>query len=74
MNIKKTFLLSALAVAVSAALTTNTALAETKPTTNNFWWPEQLDLRPLRQHSAESNPMGNAFNYAEEFKNSILRL
>jgi catalase-peroxidase len=35
---------------------------------NQFWWPEKLDLRPLRQHGAESNPMGETFNYAEEFK------
>ncbi len=34
---------------------------------NQFWWPEQLDLRPLRQHAAESNPLGEDFNYAEEF-------
>jgi len=31
------------------------------------WWPEKLDLRPLRQHSPKSNPMGDDFNYAEEF-------
>ncbi len=34
---------------------------------NQFWWPEQLDLSPLRRHSAESNPMGKSFNYAKEF-------
>jgi len=28
-------------------------LAETEPTTNSFWWPEQLDLKPLRQNAAE---------------------
>ncbi len=39
-----------------------------KASSNQFWWPEQLDLSPLRQHSAESNPYGKAFNYAEEFK------
>ncbi len=33
-----------------------------------FWWPEQLDLLPLRQHAAESSPMDKAFNYAEQFK------
>ena len=32
------------------------------------WWPNQLKLNILRQHSALSNPMGEAFNYAEEFK------
>jgi catalase-peroxidase len=35
---------------------------------NQFWWPERLDLSPLRQHAASSNPMGAKFNYAEEFK------
>ncbi len=36
--------------------------------TNIDWWPNQLNLDILRQHSAESNPMGKDFNYAEEFK------
>ena len=37
-------------------------------TSNRDWWPNQLNLRILHQHSAKSNPMGEAFNYAEEFK------
>jgi catalase-peroxidase len=36
--------------------------------TNRDWWPNQLDLRVLHQHSALSNPMGEAFDYAKEFK------
>jgi len=32
------------------------------------WWPNQLNLKVLHQHSAMSNPMGEEFNYAEEFK------
>ncbi len=39
-----------------------------KGTSNQDWWPNQLNLRILRQHSSLSNPMGEAFNYAEEFK------
>lgn len=35
---------------------------------NRDWWPNQLKLNILRQHSAASNPMGESFNYAEEFK------
>ena len=35
---------------------------------NRDWWPNQLDLRGLHQHSALSNPMGEAFDYAAEFK------
>ena len=36
--------------------------------TNADWWPHQLKLNILHQHSAKSDPMGAAFNYAEEFK------
>ncbi len=35
---------------------------------NADWWPNQLNLNILQQHSERSNPMGTAFNYAEEFK------
>jgi catalase-peroxidase len=35
---------------------------------NRDWWPNQLKLNILRQHSSLSNPMGEDFNYAEEFK------
>ena len=35
---------------------------------NRDWWPNQLNLDILHQHSALSNPMGEAFNYAEAFK------
>lgn len=37
-------------------------------TRNHDWWPNQLNLNILRQHSSLSNPMGEDFNYAEEFK------
>ncbi|HVB33853.1 MAG TPA: catalase/peroxidase HPI [Patescibacteria group bacterium] len=36
--------------------------------TNRDWWPNQLDLRVLHQHSSLSNPMGEEFDYAKEFK------
>jgi catalase-peroxidase len=35
---------------------------------NGDWWPNQLNLAILHQHSSLSNPMGEAFNYAKEFK------
>ena len=56
------------ALVAVAAVHAAPAEAAGKPTSNQFWWPEKLDLRPLRQHGAESNPMGDDFNYAEEFK------
>lgn len=37
-------------------------------TTNRDWWPNQLNLDILHQHSSKSNPMGQDFNYADEFK------
>jgi catalase-peroxidase len=40
----------------------------TRPRSNRDWWPNQLDLDVLRQHSARSNPLGPDFDYAEEFK------
>jgi len=36
--------------------------------TNRDWWPNQLNLQVLHQHSSLSNPMGEAFDYAKEFK------
>jgi len=35
---------------------------------NQHWWPEQLNLKVLHQNTPQSNPMGDDFNYAEEFK------
>jgi len=37
-------------------------------TSNQEWWPKQLNLKILHQHSSLSNPMGEGFNYAKEFK------
>ncbi|MEM7224080.1 MAG: catalase/peroxidase HPI [Pseudomonadota bacterium] len=37
-------------------------------TVNQRWWPNQLNLKTLSQHSPKSDPMGETFNYAEEFK------
>ena len=42
--------------------------ASHRGTTNRDWWPDQLDLGILHQHSSRSDPMGGDFNYAEEFK------
>lgn len=58
-----------LAVGVCPALSMSAfspvwAQNEVKP--NQFWWPDQLDLTPLR-HAADANPMGTGFNYPEAF-------
>lgn len=42
-------------------------------TSNRDWWPNQLKLNILRQHSSKSDPMDDGFNYAEEFKKLDLK-
>ncbi len=61
-------LMVALAVAIAPAATSGLARADGAPTPNQFWWPDRLDLSPLRQHAAESNPFGAGFDYAAEFR------
>ena len=46
----------------------STATTDRQNISNQFWWPERLDLAPLRQHAVESNPYGEKFDYAQEFK------
>ena len=48
-----------------AAGSGNAAAGEVR--SNQFWWPDQLNLSPLRDHDAQSNPLGADFNYAEAF-------
>ena len=66
MNKKFKMLLAAGAVVAMPFALAGVAGAQT-PQSNQFWWPEKLDLSPLRQHSAESNPLGKDFNYAKAF-------
>ncbi|MDQ1733552.1 MAG: catalase-peroxidase [Pseudonocardiales bacterium] len=40
----------------------------TRPRTNQDWWPNELNLQVLQQHSPRSNPMGDDFDYAQQFK------
>ena len=58
--------LAAAAVVATPFGLSDVAFAQ-EPKSNQFWWPDNLDLSPLRQHSPESNPMGEDFNYAEAF-------
>jgi len=59
-------LLTVLAVVGAACALTSVVNAQ-QPQSNKFWWPEKLDLSPLRQNSAESNPLGKDFSYAKAF-------
>jgi catalase-peroxidase len=56
-----------LAVAATLSVMPGTSRAEGNPQSNRFWWPDQLDLSPLRQHAQESNPLGPDFDYAKAF-------
>jgi catalase-peroxidase len=67
-QIHHTLFLSLLTAVSSSVLNVSPVLAEGKPRSNQDWWPAQLNLQPLRQNAAESNPLGDTFNYAEEFK------
>ncbi|HEX2570758.1 MAG TPA: catalase/peroxidase HPI [Polyangia bacterium] len=69
MDMQRVRLTSAIAAAVSLALwlASGSAWADGAAKPNQFWWPEQLDLSPLRRHAAESNPLGPDFDYAKAF-------
>ena len=56
-----------LLAAFVVAMSSSPAIAQDMAKSNEFWWPERLDLAPLRQHSPESNPYGEDFDYAEAF-------
>jgi len=58
---------AAISITYTVATLSTAALATGEAKTNQFWWPEQLNLSPLRQHGEESNPYGKQFNYAKEF-------
>ena len=60
-------LIAAMAVASVPLLPAGAAHAAGEIRSNQFWWPEQLDLSPLRQRAAESNPLGEDFDYAKAF-------
>ena len=61
--------MTALAIGVSAAMSVQAAQAQQDMPDNDYWWPNALDLEPLRQHSPESDPLGEDFDYAEAFSN-----
>lgn len=60
-------LLSILAMSVSLAISSGSIFAAGDTKSNQFWWPERLDLSPLRAHAPASSPMGQDFDYAKAF-------
>jgi catalase-peroxidase len=63
-----------LAVSFSTATVAKPVLDNGEAKPNQFWWPEQVDLSPLRAHNVASNPYGEGFNYAKEFKSLDLEV
>jgi catalase-peroxidase len=65
-------LLSALVTAAAPFLLVGIASAQ-QAKLNQYWWPEQLDLSPLRRQSPDSNPLGKDFDYAKAFSSLDLK-
>jgi catalase-peroxidase len=84
MKIRKLLITTAFISVASLCIVPNAALSEvstkmggamgmgkvapSQTKSNQFWWPDLLDLSALRDHDARSNPLGADFNYAEAFK------
>jgi catalase-peroxidase len=60
-------LFAAVAIATSSMALSSPTGARQASMSSPYWWPEMLDLRPLRQHAAASSPLGADFNYAKAF-------
>jgi len=66
-------LLAALAVAMSPLVPSSAAFAQGEAKSNQFWWPEMLNLEQLRAHDARSNPYSDDFDYAKAFNSVDLK-
>ena len=63
---KHTTIMAAALISVLTFSSVGTASAD-EARSNRFWWPDQLDLTPLRDHDTRSNPLGEDFRYDEAF-------
>ena len=59
---------SLLTMPLSSAAFASPMINKGEAKTNQFWWPEQLNLHPLRAHNVTSNPLGESFDYAKAFE------
>ena len=66
-------LLAALALAMSPVVSSSPAFAQGEAKSNQFWWPDMLNLQQLRSHDARSNPYGDDFDYAKAFSSVDLK-
>jgi catalase-peroxidase len=60
-------ILAIISVAMTSLAVSAPVMAQEKAMTNKDWWPDRLDLSPLRQEAPQSNPLGPDFDYAAEF-------
>ncbi|HKX30523.1 MAG TPA: catalase/peroxidase HPI [Blastocatellia bacterium] len=60
-------LLAAVMVAALSLAFTDAVRGQGQAMPNQYWWPDQLDLSPLRQHGTRSNPLDEKFDYAKAF-------
>jgi len=67
MHLRKTILTTAISLAIAGLAPPGVVQAAGMAKTNQFWWPAQLDLSPLRQHDAEQSPVTDDFDYAQAF-------
>lgn len=67
MKKQKRSLVSAVAMALSLTAASSGVSAMSEAKTTQFWWPDAINLSPLRQHAPQSNPYGDDFDYAAEF-------
>ena len=61
-------ILTAVMFGLSGFVTTAPAIAQDEAVTNEYWWPNRLDLGPLRNNAPASNPLGPDFDYAGAFE------
>ena len=68
LKLKKTLTLAAaVALALSTTIVPVNAASQGEPKANSFWWPNQLNLGPLRDHDQTSSPLNENFDYVEAF-------
>ena len=66
-------LLAALALAMSPVVSSSPAFAQGEAKSNQFWWPDMLNLQQLRSHDTRSNPYSEDFDYAKAFSSVDLK-
>ena len=70
---KSLYALIGITIATSIAVTNNSLAADGMAKSTQFWWPERLNLEPLRSQDPRSNPYGDNFDYATAFESIDLQ-